>query len=100
MRPAQRRRSALIPLAAPPAAPLLRQHRTPACGRRPQGILGLLGPQDRVAIVLFSDGACAPLPLTPVNCTDIPAIKQAVRGPPPWTEGLHAAVLVNNDRRE
>lgn len=39
------------------------------------GVLGLLRPEDSVAIVLFSDGACAPLPLGPASCLDIPALQ-------------------------
>jgi Ca-activated chloride channel family protein len=42
------------------------------------GILGLLGPNDSVSIVLFSDGACTPVPLTPVTCLDLPAIDAQV----------------------
>lgn len=80
------------------APQLVRDARTPGSPRRPltlthacvpclaavakevlTGILDLLGPQDRLGIVLFSDSACAPLPLTPLNCTDIPAVKAAVR---------------------
>ncbi|GAB4821981.1 hypothetical protein N2152v2_009027 [Parachlorella kessleri] len=44
-----------------------------------QGVLDKLGPQDRVSIVLFSDNACAPKPLSPVNCTDMTALKSAVK---------------------
>jgi hypothetical protein len=43
-----------------------------------QGILDKLAPQDSVGIVLFSDGACAPKPLGPVNCTDMAALKKGV----------------------
>ena len=46
-----------------------------------QGILDKLGPNDSVGIVLFSDGACAPLQLGPVRCIDIPALKAQASQP-------------------
>uniref|UniRef100_A0A1D2AAC0 VWFA domain-containing protein n=2 Tax=Auxenochlorella protothecoides TaxID=3075 RepID=A0A1D2AAC0_AUXPR len=39
------------------------------------GILDLLGPEDRVSIVLFSTDACQPLPLGKVGCLDVKALK-------------------------
>lgn len=43
------------------------------------GILGLLHPEDRVSIVLFSDEACTPLALAPLECMDLSAIKTGIQ---------------------
>ena len=43
-----------------------------------QEVLDKLAPGDSVGIVLFSDDACAPKPLGPLNCTNLAALKRGV----------------------
>lgn len=50
------------------------------------GILGLLHPEDRVSITLFSDTACTPLPLGTVNCLDLGAVKTSIQARKPGME--------------
>lgn len=61
------------------------------------GILDLLAPDDSFAIVLFSNSACAPQPLGPARCTDIPTLKQQARPgrSPAGTAGLTAGLAGN-----
>jgi hypothetical protein len=42
------------------------------------GIVDLLSPDDSLALVLFSDGACVPKPLGPVRCADVEGLKRKV----------------------
>lgn len=42
------------------------------------GILGLLHPEDRVAIILFDDSTCQPKQLGLVACADVPALQDSI----------------------